>query len=72
MSATLVQHQPYNGSTSRVCWDLPPVASPFHVYYRMNGYQDVDVTGCMPDDITEDEIENLAEKARDYLLSHGE
>ena len=38
----------------------------------MNAYQDVDVTGCMLDDITEEEMENLAEKARDYLLSHGE
>ena len=71
MSATLVQHESYNGSTSRVCWLLPLIASHL-VYYRMNAYQDVDVTGCMPDDIPEDEIENLAEKARDYLLSHGE
>ena len=37
----------------------------------MADYRDLEIKGCMPDDITEDEIEDLVEKGRAYLLNHG-
>ena len=38
----------------------------------MAQYQDLDTRGCMPDDLTDEELEDLADIAKDYLVSHGE
>ena len=38
----------------------------------MSNSDNLEMRGCMPDDVTDEALEDLAEKARDYMLSHGE